>query len=432
MSALLALLARMGTMCVSLVCGVLTTRLVISGAGVDQYVLYTVLLGLPALLSFTDLGSGAVIVNTVATSRDPGHSRLLVARLTSVGRIQLGFAAVAMAINAGLLVSGGWRALLGVGDQPGADVAAFVCMTVFCLAIPLGVWIRVLIGLGKNHIVILVQGLISPLTLLFVWLTLQLAPATLYPLLAVCSFLATALTALAGFLLASWLLRPALGTAVRHVFQVRRYRGARVMDIGWPMLAQLLTPPIAISTQRFVLAQQGTPADVAQYGVAGQVFFALQTLVTAAGVALWPIYAKGRHEGTLRRGPWPQAAVFGLAAAAATGVVCLVGPLLFAFVSDGAVVVSLTTMLTFGAMITATAVLNPLGMYLMDREGIRFQVIPTLLMAFGSLGLSLVLSAPMGAAGPPLGNAIAMVVCQIIPYTIYILRHRARLLTSRE
>jgi O-antigen/teichoic acid export membrane protein len=202
------------------------------------------------------------------------------------------------------------------------------------------------------------------------------------------------------------------------------------MDVGWPMLAQLLSYPVAVSTQRYVLAQWGTHQDVAEYGVAGQVFFALNGLVVAAGLALWPMYARRRHRGELRRGPFLLAGIFAAGVGAATVFVALVGPWVFDFITDGTLEVRTTTILAFGLMVTCTAGLYPLGMFIMDKPGIRFQVVPTLLMALASLALSIVLTPAIGTAGPPLGNAVAVVVFQVIPFSWYIIRHRARLLGS--
>jgi hypothetical protein len=82
-------------------------------------------------------------------------------------------------------------------------------------------------------------------------------------------------------------------------------------------------------------------------------------------------------------------------------------------------------------MITCIATVYPLGMFLMDKPGLRFQVAPTLIMAFSSLGLSIILTPLLGTPGPMLANSIAIVVCQIIPFSIYIVRHKERLYSAK-
>lgn len=429
MNSVKALGARALTMMVSLVCGVLTTRLILGEAGIHYYALYNLLATLPSLLSFTDLGSGAVIVNSIATSEDPRTDQSVRYQLTTVGRILLSFSAVTMTVNVTMLLTGGWNAFLGdVGNQPYAAVGAFVCLSIFCTGVPVGIWVRIMLGLRRNHVVILLQGLISPLTLIGVWTISRFHGGDGFAFLAVASFGASFLVSVVGLWLTSRITRPLVGSAARMLVHPRRFPGVRVMDVGWPMLAQLISFPIAVSTQRYVLAQWGSEADVAEYGVVGQVFFALNGLVLAAGVALWPYFAAKRHQGQLTRGPFQLAALFAGCVAAATALVALFGGPVFTFISNGRLDIPTSTILAFGAMITATAGLYPLGMFIMDKPGIRFQVFPTLAMAASSLALSLLLAPRFGAGGPPAGNALAIIVCQMIPFTLYIRRHRDRLM----
>lgn len=429
MNSLLALVARALTMVVSLVCGVITTRTILGEATLEQYALYTLLTTVPALISFTDLGSGAVIVNKVATSDDIRTDTELRFQLTSVGRILVMFASGVMIINTVLFVSGGWRLIFGdVGDVPGASLAAFVCVTVFSLTVPVAIWVRIMLGLRKNHLVILLQGLISPLTLLGVWLLVHFAGPDLDSYLAIASFGAAFLVSVLGLSLTARWTRPLIPAAAGMLLRPRRFPGVRVMDVGWPMLAQLITYPIAVATQRYVLAQTGSHTEVAEYGVTGQVFFALNGLVFAAGIALWPLFARRRHRGELTRGPFLLSLLFAASIAAATAFVWLIGPWLFDFISNGEIDVRPTTILCFGAMVMMTAAVYPLGMFIMDKPGIRFQVIPTLSMAALSLTLSIVLAPMIGIIGPLLGTAFALLVCQYIPFLIYIRRHRDRLL----
>ncbi|QUW18945.1 oligosaccharide flippase family protein [Agrococcus sp. Marseille-Q4369] len=433
MNSLLALLAKAGTMAISLVCGILTTRLILGEAGVEHYALFSLLTVLPSMLAFTDLGAGAVIVNGVATSDDPRADDRLVAQLTSVGRILVAFSIGLMLLNALMLASGGWALVLGEsGALPRAALAAFLCLTVFCLGVPVGIWVRIMLGLRRNHVVILLQGLISPLTLLGVFLLTRLPDAEGHAFLAIASYGASFVVSAIGLALTWRGTTPLIPRAAAALPRLRREQGVRVMDVGWPMLAQLISYPIAVSTQRYVLAQSGDAAQVAEYGVVAQLFLALNGLMLAAGVALWPAYARKRHRGELRRGPAPMAWLFGGSVAAATLLVWLLEDPIFAFITGGEVDVTGSTVLAFGAMITCIAGVYPLGMFLMDKPAIRFQVVPTLAMAIASLALSIILAPTMGAAGPPLGNALAVLVCQIVPFSIYIRRNRERLMAPQQ
>ena len=429
MNALWSTAARVVTLVVSLICGVLSARLVITEAGVEHYAFLSLLVAIPGLITFSDLGTGAAIVNALAESDDPRSDELLRRKTRSVMRIMAGTAGVLATLNLVLLLTDGWSVLLGGGAEgiENASLAAFCCTAVLCLTICLGIWQRVLLGLGRNPIIILLQGLISPVSLLIVWLLLGTGLDGVRPFLAIGSFAATLLVAALGFLVAVRLTGPLLPESLRALPFPRRHPGARVMDVGWPMLAQMLTGPLAMTAPRYILAFSASSLAIAQYGVAGQVFFALQSLVSATGVALWPRFAAQRRAGRIRGGPFLFGAVFGALLAIATLMILLVGPWLFGLIADDHVPITAGIILSFGTMVTLQAVLYPLGMFMMDAPGLRFQVLPSLLMAVSTVGLTFALVPLLGVCAPPLANAASVLLFQIVPYGVYIRRHRARL-----
>jgi O-antigen/teichoic acid export membrane protein len=428
MNTLLSTFARAITMVISVFCGILSARLVLAQAGVEYFALLSLIGALPGLVSFSDLGAGAVVINSVATSTDIRKDTLLHRQVTTVGRVILMFAGAIAISNAVLFLTGGWRLILGsTAGVSNSELALFVCVNIFCLTIPLGLWQRILIGMGRNPVVILLQGIISPLSLLLIWILLSTGLDSLKSFLALGSFVATFIVAVVGTVIVEVTNAPLLSQAAREVLHPRRFPPARVMDVGWPMFAQLLAAPLSLGLPRYILAQTATPHALAQYALAGQVFAALQALVVAGGVTLWPAFSKARAQGTLSRGPFLISAVFGVAIASTSLIILAVSPWLFNLISAGKVEVESTTVLAFGLMITLQAVLYPLGMFIMDKRGIRFQVAPALLMALSSILLTFVLVPPLGIVGPLLANAFSVAVFQLMPFAIYIRVNRARL-----
>ncbi|MEH0110274.1 hypothetical protein V6N00_11230 [Tersicoccus sp. MR15.9] len=430
MTVALSVLARGVSLAISLVCGVLTARLILGQAGVEYYALYTLVTALPSLISFSDLGAGATVVNAAATSddvrADPGV-RIIV---TSVGRVMLTFAAVGLMLDLLLLVTGGWTVALGdAGRIPGAPQCAFLALCIFCGGIPLGIWQRILLGLGKNHVVIMVQLVQGPLNLLLVWMLVRLVGHPAYPYIAMSSMIAGLVVAVTGFTLVWWRTAPLLPSTARDLLRVRAVPGARVMDVGWPMLAQLLATPLSMTMQRYILAQHAPAADVAVYASAGQVFFALSGLISAGGTALWPAYARARHRGELTRGPFGLALLFVVATVVIGSIIAVSSPWLFGFITNGRLSIPGPVLAWFTAMIAMQAALYPLGMFIMDRPGLRFQVAPALLMAGATIALSILLTPVWGVVGPLAANTVSVLLLQIIPFTFYIRRHRQRLLT---
>ena len=427
MKAAKVVVARIITMAVALVCGFLTTNIVIRDAGVEVFALYSFLITIPALIPFTDLGAGAALVNRIAGSSDPDSDTEVRATILSISRIMIGFSAVLLALNAVLFLTGGWHIVLGsVGLIKNADAAAFVCVMIFGLSIPLSIGSRIYLGLEKVHFLVLFQGLQAPLTLFLVFAVTSLAPKGSGALLAVTAYAALFAVAAVSLVGASRILPGALHWAARRLAQLRRARGRRVMDIGLPLLIQTIAAPLAIQLDRVVLAQNVSAGELAMYGVAAQVFFALQSLFSTAGLTLWPTFARRMANGERVR-PFSASALFAIAAAVCASIVCLVSGPFFGLLTNEQITVPWTTLLAFSAMLTVQAGLYPLGMFLMDKKGARFQTIPVLVMVTLNVSLSVLLARGIGVPGPILATVVATVVCQIVPYTFYIASRFRRL-----
>ena len=72
------------------------------------------------------------------------------------------------------------------------------------------------------------------------------------------------------------------------------------------------------------------------------------------------------------------------------------------------------------ANVVVEAAKQPLGMYMTDPRGLRAQMIPVVILVPMNLVLSWVLIAPLGAAGPIAGSVIAVIVCQLVPYALWV------------
>jgi hypothetical protein len=68
----------------------------------------------------------------------------------------------------------------------------------------------------------------------------------------------------------------------------------------------------------------------------------------------------------------------------------------------------------------------PVGMYMTDKTGLVFQVLPIVLMVPLNLGLSWWFIGLVGAAGPVLGSAVSVALCQLVPNLWYVSRDLRR------
>jgi O-antigen/teichoic acid export membrane protein len=407
-----------------------TTHLMITHFGVSAYAQFGLLASMAALLPFADLGMSAAVLNAVSASSAPSEDPHVRATLTSVLRVLLLSAVGLVAIGVVVSLLGGWSPLLGDGLLPdGGSRAALACLVVFALTLPLGVGLRIIIGLGRNHIQVWIQGLAAPTILLGVVALIPVgASAGTY--LAVLSYLAAAVVAGASFALAWRWLSPQMRLAVADVPHRRTVPGVAVMNVAWPMLVQMVAVPLALQTDRLLLSHLAPTSQLARYNLAAQLFGLVIQTVNTAGVALWPVFTKARARGEIMS-PFKASWAFLGGGTLVAGVLAVLLPWVVPVLTSSRVTLDGAVIGGFVAYVALQAVKYPLGMYMTDVHGLRFQVVPIIVMVPVNLVLSYALIGPLGAGGSVLGSVIAVLVCQVLPNFWYVRRDLARRRTER-
>ncbi|MBC7723502.1 MAG: polysaccharide biosynthesis protein, partial [Burkholderiaceae bacterium] len=314
-----------------------------------------------------------------------------------------------------------WPVILGNGLMgEGGATAALVCALVFGLVLPLTVGQRILVGLGKTSTQIATQAVIAPFILLSVLAFIALGlPAGSF--VAVLSYLGTGLVSLLCIILAARAIRPQVGRAIRDIPRLTTVKNVPILATAGPMLVQMLILPIATQTDRLLLSHLTVGDELAQYNLGSQLFGIVVQTIAAAGLALWPIYAKARSTSQVRS-PIKPAGVFLLAGLGLGGIMAFAAPYIVHFLSDGKVVLDGWVIVGFVAFVSVQALKYPLGMYMTDARGLRFQVLPIIILLPINLGLSWYLIGVIGAGGPVLASAISAFLCQALPYFWYVQR----------
>lgn len=420
--------ARVIILPVNAVLGLLSTRLIIEHFGQGAYLQYGLLVGIAALLPFADLGISAAIMNAVGESDHPARDDRVRRVLITSMRILFGAMVVIVMTAVVLTLAGAWPPLLGEGLLPGSGpIAAGLCLGVYGLNLLVGFGERILIGLGKNHVAILVLGLQTPVMLVvIVVVTLLGLPAGGY--LAVMAYVVLLVLGAVMLARAARLVRPVVGQAARAARHVRTERGGRVFDVGWPLLVQMVALPVALQTDRIVVSHLSSLDELAKYTLGSQLFAPVLAVIGSAGAVLWPIFARARAQGSDEGVTSPNTLAVGFAAAAA--VVCVViaavSPWLAAGASDGSIELPVSVLAAFSALMVVQAARYPLGSYLTDAPGLRFQAWLILGMLPVNLALSVLLTPALGAVGPLLGSIVSMTVFQLFGTWWFVRRERRR------
>ncbi len=411
-------LAKVLVMGVTGVFGLINTRLIISHFGTDAYAQYGLLATFPNLMPFTDLGIGAVILNAVAGSSDLRHDAVVRRTLTTAIRVLLASALVIATTGIVLGLMGLWPTLLGAKLMDGGGVTATLCLVVYAAALPLSVGQRVVVGMGRSATQVISQGVVSPaltcMLLLAVVTRLEAGNAV-----SVMSYVANTLVSIVCVVVAWRTTRPLLADALRDVPRLREVRGVRIVDTAGPSLVQALIIPIAFQTDRLLLSHLGGGQTLAQYNLAAQLFNLLTQTVSVTGMAMWPHFAKARADGRVES-PFGAARAFAAMGGGLSLGLVIVAPWMASVLSDGKIELPITLLAANIANVVVEAAKQPLGMYMTDPRGLRAQMIPVVILVPMNLVLSWVLIAPLGAAGPIAGSVIAVIVCQLAPYALWV------------
>lgn len=416
---------KIGVLAAAGIFGIVNTHLIITHFGSTVYAQYGLLASMPGLLPFADLGVASVVINAIAISDDPSSDPQVRRTLTTAIRMLLmsGGAIVFVAVMISGL--GLWPSILGGALVPGqGSVAAFLCLALFGMALPLSLGTRILTGLGRTTSQTAADFVASPLmfTCLIIFVLTSI-PAG--PYIAVISYVAIGMTSFVCLRLAAGPLGAQIRAAIREVPHCRRYPGVKAINTAWPMVVQMVALPIAMQTDRLLLSHQTHGSELAQYNLASQLFGVILQVIAAAGLALWPIFARSRSkdagESPMRTSGWFAAAGFVAACCLAA-----VAPFAVDVIADGRIRLSPSLLIAFVVFVALQAAKYPVGMYMTDRRGLTFQVAPILIMIPLNLALSWRLIGVLGAAGPVVGSAVAVALCQVIPNFWYVHRERAR------
>ncbi|CAM2840075.1 oligosaccharide flippase family protein [Actinomyces slackii] len=416
--------AKMVVMVLTGLFGLINTRLIIGHFGADAYAQYGLLASFPTLMPFTDLGIGAVILNTVAGSADPSRDSAVRRTVTTAIRALLASALIISTVAVVIGLMGLWPALLGAKLMEGGGATATICLIIYAMALPLSVGQRIVIGLGRSATQVISQGLVSP-AMSCMLLAVIVARLEAGNAVSVLSYAANTLVSIVCVVVAWRITSPMLRQAVRDVPRLRSVRGVPIRSTAGPQLLMSLAIPIAFQTDRLLLSHLGRSEALAQYNLASTLFNLLTQTVMVAGVAMWPMFARARARGQIES-PFAPAAFFGGGGLLAGLCLAALTPWAARLLSDGEIRLPAILVLSFATYVAVEAAKQPLGMYMTDPRGLRFQVIPVLVLVPANFVISWSLIGPFGAAGPILGSVISVVLCQLLPFGWWVHRDVAR------
>ncbi|MDP9885842.1 O-antigen/teichoic acid export membrane protein [Sinomonas atrocyanea] len=305
-----------------------------------------------------------------------------------------------------------WRNILSLGHFPASDVdhTVAVCMTLFAATIPLSLGQRILLGLGRNDLVLYSLSTSSLFTLAIAWLLSSGGTSGIE--LAVSIPAGVLLSQLICFVLGLHTYALPLGLAIFGETGEHR----EIMRTAAPMLVLLIALPAAIQGQRLIVSWSDVPTALAVYGLAMQIYSPIWSFIAATSGALWPMFAKNRSHSAGKAQVVRQslAIFFGVGAFAGAGTI-LFGDAVASLISHGTIHLSVSVVISMGFMLFVQAVQQVPGMYLTDSRGLAFQSLCVVVMTIANLALSVTYTPIYGPWVPFAATALSVMAFQVIP-----------------
>lgn len=394
----------------------LVSRLLIGHYDILVFDGYTLAASLIALVPLNNLGVGAAVTTEVVAGgvRDEHVQRVALTAARTVAVSALALAGTSLLLT----TTGSWGRLLGQGSGPTALFGP--AMVIYAVSFIPGISQSLLLGVNRNHVTILVQSLLAPLTLLAVAALVVLDVDGKYVILVPASMVAAVNLATAyvsaritGF---PWL------QLLRRLPWRRRYPGARIRAMSGPMLLINLSLPIALQSDRLVLSHFASPGALANFAVAVQVFAPVGAVITAAAQPLWPIYTAARNEG--RRGPSMVRVIgaFCLGCFAVAAPLCALAAPIGHLIGGRHIELGVLLPVVAALAVIVQAISYPMAMAMMDPAGLRFVAACALVAVPLNIGLSVALARSIGAPGPLLASCIVGLAVQVLPGALYLRR----------
>lgn len=409
--------ARLLVLPVTGLCNLAIARLVTKAVGIDQFGVVMLVATLCQLLMFADLGTGAAVATARAQAGPDGGierfrgTALTAMRTTIVSGLALSFIAVMLG------VLGLWPMLLGVTDPAlisSVNLSSVLALSAFAAALPFAVGEAILRGAGRIHEAVLFQGVAAPVALVLtvVFKQLSAAPIAYALVLPLGALIATVGCALRAFAVD----RTAVTGLVRKVPRIRRFRGLPIAGTAVPMFVVMIGLPIALQSDRIVLAHRLDSESLANYSYAAQLYTPLWSVISVAALALWPHFAAGADDGSsLRKGWMTGMAILGSGGVAAGLCFLIFARFVIGWMSDGQSHPTSSLLIAFALLLIVQAVHVTSGILLIKPGQLRFQAACVIALVVANLPLSWLLAPPLGAAGPVFASAITVFACQLVP-----------------
>ena len=406
-----ASMARIATLPVSAAAIGVSSFLAIQYAGASVFGYVALIATIFQLIPFVDLGLGAAVTTAVALRRQD-HTAALAASetLRRTFRLLCATSALLWLVVAAIAVLGQWPRILGVpsNEDWGVSLAVVLSLTLFLASVPFGIGQRILVGESQTHILNYLAVLGPVASCFVVWITVLTGGP--FWLLAVAQALGVLVTSVACFHVGM----RGLGLRIRDLLSSQSLAlSVSLKASAGPFLAIGVGVPIAMQSDRLILAHFSDGRNLAIYAICAQMYAPSFSIISAGSVGLWPLFARAKRG--LREAWLISFRVLGIFSAVVACGFFVLSPMIGSLISGGEVRVPIIISAAFAGLILVMGLHQPSAMLLTAPRQLKFQAQCVLVMLVINLALSVLLTQHIGASGPVLASCIGIFIAQLIP-----------------
>jgi len=406
--------ARLFVLPVAAIAAIASARLMTDQFGIETFAWYALVAGLPLLLPFADFGMGAAISSAgalAALTREGASDFRRLVRKALLIALAIGGS---LALISLLLADLGWWALIVGAADPMLNVPIGAAMATFALSIPGALGYSILLGLGRNGLGVVLQGLSPVISLSAVVLVVVGGgdPAAIIALACVGPFLMNWV----GLIVASRLL-PAQDAARATP------RGMRILPTAAPMMLLMAAGAVYLQSGRLIVAHLGGVLELASLAAAWLFFQPLLSVVQTAARSLWPHFTQARAAAGTTSREFRHA----LFVMSAIGLVAGAGLVIFGLplthlATAGAANPSFLLIVVLGFVLALQGVFAPIGMYLTTSRGLWMQAGASWAAAIVAVLVAVAFVPSIGAVAVPVGLVAGLLGCQLVPLSFVMRR----------
>ena len=414
----------------------LSAHMVISRTGTTGFAIFSIVVALQSLLPISDFGVGASVTDVAA--RYGPHSKQLQIVFYRAVKILLVVCAFVIGVCVLLSLMQLWAPMLSLPRSSNTEAGVTCVVAAIALAVPLSTGQRVLLGLHKQALSVLLIGAGSVASLGLVWIALSASDGLSAVWLAAVYTLGPLGAQLVVFLVGIRYVGVkdrSTTIGVNSTLDSSRGTGLSYADMfaaAGPMAVMAVTLPIAYQSDRILVAHLDSLDAVALYSGVAVLYAPLLSVVTTAGFSLWPRYiALENNPKALRELFHFALGAFLLAGAAMFIGLVFVGPQLVSLMAPE-LNPGTGLFVAFGMLLVVFAANMPAGMFLMDLSGRRMQAVLSLVMLAVKIALSILLIRMLGEVGAVCATVVAVFVTMVVPNLLVARRRIEQRLVEKD